>query len=62
MIKKKKTTSKQSNIILEGREKEQTKPQVRRKEIITIRAKINEIKTKKQQKRPMKLKFNYLKR
>ena len=46
-------------------EKEQTKPKVsRRKEIIKIRAEINEIETKKktQQKRSMKLKADSLKR
>ena len=42
---------------------EQTKPKFgRRKEVMMMRAKINDIETKKQQKRPMKLKFNYLKR
>ena len=44
-------------------EKEQTKPEVaRRKENIKIRAEINEIEMKKQQKRSMKLKASFLKR
>ena len=51
-----KYTSHPLNLHLKELEKEQTKPKVRRKEIIKIRAEINEIETKKTIAKPNKTK------